>query len=324
MIDYVKLKLPNTYWPKLRSVLPEAHILKLIPGGGGEIAFETYKYKCFEIVKYRSHIELSGSIHKYYNMINSKGEQNHNDFSREDFCKALERLEIELGIPVAEFPLIQLEFGVNIRPDFIVKDFLQENVLAYDYKPHSVGKDKGHFGFIKEFETTQFWAKIYDKGSQYQLESQVLRVELKYKLSAYLRRLGIGSLNDLKNTSKWENLARDFFQRIEQDLLVVDSVEVSMLPNTRQREELILGMNPALWSQMKKEVTKVNGSNKPIHPTTIWRRKQRFNELLEVHDLTKLKAQVVGLIRNKILEISGVDVSVKRTVHKISPITRLE
>lgn len=61
-------------------------------------------------------------------------------------------------------------------------------------------------GYIKQAEHKQYIFKIYDKGLQYTLPRETLRVELKFTRMEKLNKIGIHTLSDLKNCEIFESL----------------------------------------------------------------------------------------------------------------------
>lgn len=310
MIDYIKLRISRNYWELIKDNLQGKLNVKYNPKDD-RVLYTAYKLETFEIRLYSMHIDVAGSIHSFHNRINGISEDNRDDFSHEEFCIAVEKLEQMVGIELRLETLTQVEMGVNLQVGFHAKNFLRQNILMWDFDRPIVDEDKGERGHFKEFKTSQFYIKTYDKGRQLQLGYEEMRLELKYIRSPYIRALGIRNLNDLMDQSKFKILARDLFQRFNSDLLIVDTVDVSFIKDRKDNQLLTQGMNDVYWEQLKTEPSRHNRKHKkPIHPMTVSRRKKAYMKLLDKYDLMKRKALVMALLRDKIYELSGVDVSV--------------
>ncbi|KAA1247981.1 hypothetical protein [Aquimarina sp. RZ0] len=61
-------------------------------------------------------------------------------------------------------------------------------------------------GYIKQAEHKQYIFKIYDKGLQYNLPEERIRIELKFTRMEKLNKIGIHTLSDLKNCATFKPL----------------------------------------------------------------------------------------------------------------------
>lgn len=322
MIDYIRLRIPKTVLPSIMKKLSGPVEVKLSDKGDGEVLIEKYKLDNFDIIVYRPYTIISGSIHTFHNRITGRSEDNRDDFTHDELRFAIETLENRLGIEIKDYPLVQLEIGVNLRVNFNAKSFLRQNVLTWKFERAIVDEDKGVRGHLKEYKTSQFYVKMYDKGNQLELSYEELRLELKIIRSPYLRSHGITSLSDLLDMAKFKNLAEELFNKFRDNLLVVDTVDVSFIENQKDMKLLMNGMNYAYWERLSTEPSMSSKNNKSVHPTTVFRRKQKFLRLLDVYNLTTGKSTLMALLRDKIYELSGVDVMLKQKVHNVSLITR--
>ncbi|AUC16840.1 hypothetical protein BTO06_17560 [Tenacibaculum sp. SZ-18] len=146
---------------------------------------------------------FKGSLHKMYNSIigikppnyNSNSVYkgfNGNEFTVENVLFVIIYLETLFGISRFNFVIKKIEIGLNIQvffnPLFVVRNLLEIGGTAFEFKYNS------HFAIC---EKSDYFLKVYDKSSQYNLEESKLRVELKTRKMRVFERAKIKTLGDL-------------------------------------------------------------------------------------------------------------------------------
>ncbi|MFY0653084.1 MAG: hypothetical protein JXQ96_13670 [Cyclobacteriaceae bacterium] len=190
MVDFVKFAIPKASFIKDNEQLDFKHEVSLKTGelSNYQIAKnDNLKFKYFDKT---SLLLVSGSLHKYFN----GGIQNYDDYTISNLRYTLEFLCIEFGINLKECQLQNIEFGVNLFVDFIVKKLL-DNLLLHGTKPF----DNGYKAYYKECKHSDYYLKAYDKGTQHERLERIFRYELKFKKMRDLNQLGIYTLSDLMN-----------------------------------------------------------------------------------------------------------------------------
>lgn len=141
-------------------------------------------------------ITLEGSIHKYWN----NGAHNFNDFGINEIWEVLSDFDVNFGIKPENCILKSLEIGVNINPPISTKRILQ-NCLMFKSKHLKwvYTKDEGNY---KQADLQRYFLKIYDKQKHYrrrgfELDLEIMRIELKYIKMRSLNERGIFSIGDL-------------------------------------------------------------------------------------------------------------------------------
>ncbi len=234
-------------------------------------------------------VSIEGSLHKYYNIIENFGKQNHNDFSYCDFKYALGYLQNTCPINNMETKVTNLEFGINIDIDLNPADLIDNYILMYDYKaPNRNEKFYGKGDYL-EFKMSDYSIKIYNKSKQYSLKNRnILRVELKIVRSRYLKKhFGIYTLQDL-DKKRFKLLFEKLLEHFDK-LLIIDTLSL----NTPGRiDEMILfqnGISHSYWKELTKNKTyKVKN-----------RFKNDFNSILRFHSLLKTKKKLRNLLIDK-------------------------
>ena len=175
----------------------------------------------FRIGIKKNHIK--GSLHKWFNTENNLGEQNHTDFTYSQLVSAIDTLISITG--VNHLKISRLEVGVNIDSDLNLKRVINNGFLFYKKRTHNSLENFNGSGLLKRFKTSKYDFKIYDKGLQYALDGDLntskLRLEIVYKTSSELRKLGIGCLTDLKCKSTLRRIFADLLKKFN-DFVIVD------------------------------------------------------------------------------------------------------
>ena len=231
---------------------------------------------------------VSGSMHKYYNRVNLKGDHNHDDFTIEAFRLAVKHLADRLGEDIYRAAVINLEVGVNIQMTQNVTSILDNCVISHQYDLPSTNKVFGQKGRFIVFKRKEYWMKVYDKGRQYGQPDQILRVEVKFKTRAIIQKNGIWELADLLKVSSWVSLAKALLQRANK-LLIIDSIDTAHVLNTDDKLFLLERLNPLFWSRS----SGITGNKK---------RKQRakFLETLRMYSFLNLKDEIMSKSIEKI------------------------
>lgn len=250
MIDWFKIELMNRPADELRQKLDFINpvILKTRKiVGTHEIAYiQLYDVKdCAISVKiFRSgRVWVQGSIHKFWDG------HNHSIFTIDEALKAFARLFEILGVNPANAKVLQLEYGLNINPIFNPNLFI-DRLICFKSKPfEGMGNYEkiGKVCYQKEYDL-----KIYNKGKQYKLKNNVLRIEKKIKDSYYLKRLGINNITDL-TAAKAEQMTIDLCECIDEVIFNDKSIDETKL-TTRQKLALSKYRNTDFWGELHRAV----------------------------------------------------------------------
>lgn len=305
MIDYIKVAISSKYASEVKERV--LMIETKCDPDTQEVITETGKLENMEVLFTKSSLIITGSLHIFYNLVFMGQDQNYNDFSLDSIGIALDTLEHRLGVSLSQAKLQNLEFGVNIQMDSDVDELIKQKLISYRFQGPSIDIDYGIEGRIKEFTTSQYYLKIYDKGRKYHLDVDLLRVEIKYKRSTLLKSLGISFLSDIFSPANLKALCNDYLDRLGTDLLVVDSVNFETVDDAKQREVLKDGISPLFWAAFPKTLSRSNGSSTPISYSTRRRRKLEFRRLLKELGLTTLKEEIMTKLELKLIELSGLD-----------------
>jgi len=159
------------------------------------------KYKNLEFIIYDSGLLIiKGSLHKYKN----KGEHNYDDFSFNQIATIVDEISTKFKLNPKKCELKNLEIGINlIFSLLIVKKVLNNLIFHKNMKFKDVSRSGGH---IMQAEHKQYIFKIYNKGLQFNLPYELIRIELKFTRMEKLNKIGIRTLADLKNKELYVHL----------------------------------------------------------------------------------------------------------------------
>lgn len=240
---------------------------------------------------------VSGSLHKFFNLYLDGDEHNHNDFDYTDNINVIDEIAQYLEINPEQTKVTNLEFGFNILVDKDPKYIIDQNVLMYRLSSHSKNLKFSGKGDLKEFEMTDYRIKVYNKSKQYKINNHILRIEIKISMKRILERFGIYTINDLKDKSKLLTLFAFFLKQV-QNLLIIDNFNDNHRIPTKIKDKLNKYTNPTYWE--------TNFLNKPDHIRIMHIRE--LKKLIVKYNLGSLKEELIRKIRDKFIELSGIEV----------------
>ncbi|MEQ9168308.1 MAG: hypothetical protein RLO12_18765 [Fulvivirga sp.] len=195
-------------------------------------------------------ILLKGSFHKTKN----GNRHNYDDFYFYQLLHEVERIEHEYKLSLMNANIKSIEFGVNITPPRSTRKIL-DGIMYYKTKRFEferVGR-RGLRGNFKVAELQRFRIKFYDKRVQYNLVNELLRYEIKVKKMAYLEKLGLSTISDLKHQNLRKGLGK-ILTDVWNQVLIYD-----FTINSRDQSDSKLidkYSNPNYWSKLRETVSR--------------------------------------------------------------------
>jgi hypothetical protein len=206
-------------------------------GGGKEGEFETYKLQLLNLKSGGTGIRLniSGSLHK-----NHQNGTNFEPFSFKDLKSEVLHLSNSLNIDPAKTEIHNLEIGINIPFWLKPFEFLDLNLLVFQnsefkkYDPDRHGKTIGFY-----CKKTEYTIKVYDKGLQNNLLTNLLRFEVKFNKmrGRNLKNYGIKTLADLIDLTKVSPLL-GVLEKAWSEVLIYDIQELPSILTASQKRFL--------------------------------------------------------------------------------------
>jgi hypothetical protein len=237
-----------------------------------------------------SYMEVQGSLHKYLN----EGKHNYNDFCYSELAATIMDFCCQFGINPKEARIQNLEFGVNLIVPFNPTPFLKNNIINFKGQSKSRSGPIEGKGYYIQFEKTNYIVKIYDKGSQYCQEENILRVEVKTKKMNHIKSTGIKTLADLSDLSKVKKLV-PILKTAFEGLLIFDPIDSNKLESD-ETEMYLNGINSLYWENLK------SNSHDPLNKRPrkkYYRELSEFNNLLRKYNLDHTKLYLSKLIDEK-------------------------
>lgn len=144
------------------------------------------------------YLVLHGSLHKNY----FYGE-NVQNFTKSQMIEEIENISNGLALNLNDASICNIEIGINIPMPVSPIEFLDSSLLSYKgkrfekYAVDNAGKSIGY-----NCKLGQYSVKIYDKGLQYGLECNLMRIEARYIKMEAIGRITGDTLSTLKNLDK--------------------------------------------------------------------------------------------------------------------------
>jgi len=291
MIDFVKILLKNIDF----NILLQNPLLEFegkynrATGEVSEFPLEEEFHGLKFIIKSAQTIFLQGSLHKYWNSLNTGIKQNYNDFNFTNLVFTIFDLKEKFNIDLFTAIIQNIEFGVNIITPYDPNTFLK---LLINHKGDSFNTEKGKNKYYRQCKKQQYIVKVYNKGLQNELKKNILRFEGKILKMKRIEKTGIKTLSDLLDINKFSQL-KPILMEIYDDILLFDkSIDYNPL-NERERLILNSGSNPTYWEELK-EKQKEN----------FYKKRNRFNEILDKCGGNILKNTTRKLIYEKWNELA--------------------
>lgn len=229
--------------------------------------------------------KLRGSVHKYAN----RGAHNADAFRMSDINRVFVQMERDYGIKPSSTPLLNVEFGVNIKLPYSPQQVIKAARLykGFQFTP------MGNIGI--EYKASAFRLKIYDKGKQCKLHEfeNVLRIEIKAEcnyLKKRKRAVHVPTLGDLLSTDVW--------QRFEDILLnAVDSITFAeAIPAdglTKKESDLLKLFTGDGWQALDKFKR--------------YRERKKYQSLMKRLNMTGTKGYLKSLIKSECERLRDID-----------------
>lgn len=240
-------------------------------------------------------VYLKGSLHKYFN----NGQHNYNDFAFNDLANTIDQLKTRFGIDPNTTLLENVEFGVNIELPFTPDRVINSLVLHKGEPFNKFTKGRG-----VECNHAQYFIKVYNKGQQFNLKKNLLRVEVKVIKMQYFQgqKIAIKTIGDLLNTETLQALG-ELLTRTVNEILFTDTRLISS-PNLTDPERLTIanGSNPNYWNGLKPNSEQFKQGNKdPEYKRqrkNFYKELDRFEKLLNKYK-SELKTDIVSKVGDK-------------------------
>ena len=250
MVDFVKLAIPKDKRQCLEGNSLLNFILQVSEKTGEVSNKKIAGYKGLKFIIWNSgYIELQGSLHKYYN----QGEHNYNDFTLLHLQEALKDLSLRFNIEFGRLTVKNIEFGVNLQPQWASSLILNNCLLVGATRIKDVSLSVTRYNY-KQATKQRLWLKLYDKKKQYQakhnLTNEILHYELKYKKMIDLKEVGFYCLDDLTKPSILKPVNSLLIKYWDSVLLFDKTIKKKELRKHTRDVKLNQWSNPNYWLEL--------------------------------------------------------------------------
>ena len=254
---------------------------------GGTMRFTERPVFTVEVFPKSQQVKVVGNLHYFFN----QGKHNSNDFDFENVVKAINEICKILKTSPQKAFLRGFEFGINISfPQ--VKELLLR-LLSLKTAIAEKDKDKNTFFDLYRFEFTQFSVKVYDKGSMFNLDESLLRLELHIDKMQWIQKQipSLKTLADLQNKETMQLLGKILYELVE-EVLIIEDLEMSSM---NQKEV-------SIWNEIIKKK-----SWKNIAPEQRRNQKKVFNSITENFKNSCHKEDLLKTVSQKLNFLLGSD-----------------
>ena len=258
---------------------------------------QTKRYKNLYFIKHQNRLEVSGSIHYFYN----DGLHNADDFYIEYCINAINQIKDLFSIDLNKCQIINLEYGVNINPIINVTDLIHN--LVYHEK-RQFTRPTTHFSFKLAGNEAYKQIKAYDKSVQFPHECEnTFRFEVRSRQAKFIHSLGLFTLHDLTLLENYNILIASLLKEWDNVLLFDTSKDIdAKFFNSVFWEDILKNGNRNKFNNQKKLYYKKLGSNN-LHSTirNIIERKSKYLKCVHIPTITKVETAQVKIVFNTII-----------------------
>jgi hypothetical protein len=254
------------------------------------------KYKNLIFIKYQDRLEVSGSIHYFFN----DGLHNADDFYIEDCISAIIQIQNIFTIDLNKCQLINLEYGVNINPIINVTDLIQS--LIYHEK-RQFTRPTTYFSFKLAGNEAYKQIKAYDKGVQFAQQCEnTFRFEVRSRQSKFINSLGLFTLQDLTNIENYNMIIASLLKEWDNVLLFDLSKDIdTKFFNTNFWEDILKnGSRNKFNNQKKLYYKKLGADNLQTNIRKIIERRTKYLKCVHIPTITKMETAQVSVNFNLI------------------------
>lgn len=296
MFDYVKILIKNPDIKHLKSKL--SFFQRLCQETGEYRGVSVADYHFCKIIIYDSGTVLfTGSIHKLWNSLNNYASENcklmkdkgynGNTFTVEDLLKVRVCLTKLLNCKPQQMIFQNVEIGVNVETNFSPNKFMR-GLLYHKGKIFESSKSRNFF----QSELEQYRVKVYNKGRQYRMKNDVLRIELHYSKMKFINQAGLFHFGDI-NTRVLSNLKELFLNKFDEIVYYDTTISAKRL---KKRDLLHLDKykNQRYW------IDELPSNYRDRH-------KKRLRRIIEDNS-ENLKKQIRDLILSELDKITSITI----------------
>ncbi|MGJ8685766.1 MAG: hypothetical protein ACSHWW_14135 [Nonlabens sp.] len=257
MIDYIKLKIDSC---DVKLLLENSNLefRRTVSEKTGLLDNKTIcEYHHCKITIYDCNVVIfQGSIHKLHNSItgieapNKKSQINYKGFNGNQFNYTQidftrNHLANLFNVPTNQMILQNVEYGQNLTTSFDPQTFIT-GLLMYMGKAF----DYNYNGYYAQSKHSQYIIKVYNKGNQYNMQFNTLRLEIKVtKMQCQKKEIGLSTMADI--TTETLDKAFKFLFKILNKVLYYDNSIIKTNLSKIDKARIKDYSNPRYWTKLK-------------------------------------------------------------------------
>lgn len=248
-------------------------------------------------------IFFSGSLHKFWN----NGKHNHNMFHENALNQVISTLNKLFSLTPENFKILCIEYGVNIYPPIKTKQIL--NHLFEHKKKDFETKISNNSGHYLQVEHEEYIIKVYDKSKQYNLDEDILRIEIKQRKNRRYKLQGIKTFKDFLLSNKL--IYVEFLIKKWDEIIFYNPL--NKLPEKWHKYN-----NINYW----REIRSISNKNHSKHRNKLKELNKEFSELDVQAEIQKLILKNLNNLQGvtnspfnesiKKCKLTGIDISIQR------------
>lgn len=252
---------------------------------------QTKRYKNLYFTKHQNRLEVSGSIHYFYN----DGLHNADDFYIEYCINAINQLKDLFSIDLNKCKIINLEYGVNINPSINVTDLIH-NLIYHEKRQFT--RPTTHFSFKLAGNEAYKQIKAYDKSVQFPHECEnTFRFEVRSRQAKFIHSLDLYTLQDLTILTNYNILITSLLKEWDNVLLFDTSKDIdTRFFNSVFWEDILKNGNRNKFNNQKKHYYKKLGpDNLHSNIRNIIERRTKYLKCVHIPTITKVETAQVRI-----------------------------
>ncbi|PWA05683.1 hypothetical protein [Flavobacterium psychrotolerans] len=253
---------------------------------------QTKKYKNLYFTKHQNRLEISGSIHYFFN------DELHNadDFYIEYCINAIIQIKNLFNLDLNKCYLVNLEYGVNINPRIKVSDLIHN--LIYHEK-RQFARTTTYFDYKQAGNEAYKQIKAYDKSVQFPHECEnTFRFEIRTRQAKFIHSLGLFTLQDLTIIDNYNVLIASLLKEWDNILLFDLSKDIdTKFFNTNFWEDILKNGSRNKFNNQKKLYHKKLGTdNLHTNIRKIIERRTKYLKCVHIPTITKMETAQVRIV----------------------------
>lgn len=249
------------------------------------------KYKNLIFIKYQNRLEISGSIHYYFN----QGLHNADDFYIEYCINAILQIKRIFKLDLKKCFIVNLKYGVNINPIVNVSD-LVHNLIYHEKRQFT--RNTVHNDYKQAGVDAYKQVKAYNKSVQFPHECKnTFRFEVRTQQAKFIHSLGIFTMQDLIAADNYNILFNSLLKEWDSVLLFDLSKDIDLkFFNTYFWEDILRnGSRNKFNNQKKLYYKKLGTDNLHSNIRKIIERKTKFLKCVHIPTITKVETAQVKI-----------------------------